>query len=171
MNLQKRLLPLLLTVLTVSASKMPNIVVFLADDLGYGDIGCYGHPEAKTPHIDKLAQDGVRFTQHYSNGTECSPTRTAFLTGRYPQKAGGLECAIGTGNVGRYDDAIASLKLGNLAFLPSRRSFQAPYNKGVIPAQSLANGIWAMNHNSIPWNTDGMTSSATWGQCPLLQPP
>ena len=100
---------------------MPNILVFLADDLGYGDIGCYGHPEAKTPHIDTLAQDGVRFTQHYSNGTECSPTRTAFLTGRYPQKAGGLECAIGTGNVGRYDDAIRLAEARQLG-LPAKQT-------------------------------------------------
>jgi len=88
------------------ADKPPNIVLILADDLGYGDLGCYGHPEAKTPHIDQLAKEGVRFTQHYANGPECSPTRTALLTGRYQQRAGGLECAIGTGNAGRYDDAI-----------------------------------------------------------------
>jgi len=84
----------------------PNIVVIMADDLGYGDLQCYGHPRVKTPNIDQLARDGVRFTQHYANGPECSPTRTAFLTGKYQQIAGGLECAIGTGNVGRYDDAI-----------------------------------------------------------------
>ena len=65
----------------------PNIVLILADDMGYGDLGCYGHPRAKTPHIDRLAKEGVRFTQHYSNGTECSPTRTALLTGRYPWRA------------------------------------------------------------------------------------
>ena len=52
--------------------------------------GCYGHPRAKTPVIDRLAKDGVRFTVHWPNGTECSPTRTALLTGRYPQRAGGL---------------------------------------------------------------------------------
>ena len=100
---------LLLTWLTPSilASKeKPNIVMFLADDMGYGDLSSYGHPKAKTPIIDQIGKDGVRFIQHYSNGTECSPTRTAFLTGKYPQRAGGLECAIGTGNVGRYDDAI-----------------------------------------------------------------
>ena len=73
----------------------PNVVLILADDMGYGDLGCYGHPRAKTPVIDRLAKEGVRFTQHYSNGTECSPTRTALLTGRYPQRAGGLECAGG----------------------------------------------------------------------------
>jgi N-acetylgalactosamine-6-sulfatase len=84
----------------------PNIVFILADDLGYGDLGCYGRQDIKTPVIDGIAAEGVRFTQYYSNGPECSPTRTAFMTGRYQQRVGGLECAIGTGNVGRYDDAI-----------------------------------------------------------------
>ncbi len=91
---------------THAADKKPNIVFLFADDLGYGDIGCYGAPDVKTPNLDRLASSGVRFTQHYSNGTECSPTRTALLTGQYQQRSGGLECAIGTGNVGRYDDAI-----------------------------------------------------------------
>ncbi len=89
-----------------AAERKPNIVFILADDLGYGDIACYGCPDAGTPNIDKLAADGARFTNFYANGAECTPTRTAIMTGRYPQFAGGLECAIGTGNVGRYDDAI-----------------------------------------------------------------
>ncbi|UCD53613.1 MAG: sulfatase-like hydrolase/transferase [Phycisphaerales bacterium] len=87
-------------------ARRPNIVFILADDLGYGDLGCYGHTDIKTPVLDGLAAEGVRFTQCYANGPECSPTRTAFMTGRYQQRVGGLECAIGTGNVGRYDDAI-----------------------------------------------------------------
>lgn len=88
-----------------AAASRPNIIVFLADDLGYGDLGCYGGT-ARTPTIDGLARDGVRFTQFYANGPECTPTRAALLTGRYQQRVGGLECAIGSGNVGRYDDAI-----------------------------------------------------------------
>lgn len=107
-----------------AAEEQPNIIFILADDLGYGDLGCYGHPTAKTPNIDQLAADGVRFTQHYSNGPECSPTRTAFLTGRYQQRAGGLECAIGTGNVGRYDDAIR---------LASEHQLGLPPEQTVIP--------------------------------------
>ncbi len=83
----------------------PNIVFILADDLGYGDLACYGRKDIRTPNLDSLARQGVRFTAHYANGAECTPTRTAFLTGRYQQWVGGLECAIGTGNVGRYDDA------------------------------------------------------------------
>ncbi len=84
----------------------PNIVFILADDLGYGDVGCYGCPDIDTPALDRLATEGVRFTSFYANAPECTPTRTALLTGRYQQRVGGLECAIGIGNVGRYDDAI-----------------------------------------------------------------
>ncbi len=107
-----------------SYADKPNIVVIMADDLGYGDLQCYGHPRVKTPNIDQLARDGVRFTQHYANGPECSPTRTAFLTGKYQQFAGGLECAIGTGNVGRYDDAIR---------LANQRDLGLPADQTVLP--------------------------------------
>jgi N-acetylgalactosamine-6-sulfatase len=103
------LLALVVSTLSLSAappSSKPNIVFILADDLGYGDLGCYGAKDIRTPRLDRLAREGVRFTQFYSNGPECSPTRTAFLTGRYQQRVGGLECAIGIGGVGRYDDAI-----------------------------------------------------------------
>jgi arylsulfatase A-like enzyme len=99
-------------------SNRPNIVFLFADDLGYGDLACYGAPDAETPNIDRLARQGVRFTQHYSNGPECSPTRTALMTGRYQQHVGGLECAIGTGNVGRYDDAIRLAKQHELGLPP-----------------------------------------------------
>ncbi|MCL4201302.1 MAG: sulfatase-like hydrolase/transferase [Pirellulaceae bacterium] len=84
----------------------PNIVFILADDLGYGDLACYGGTHIKTPRLSQLAREGVRFAAFYASGPECTPTRTALLTGRYQQRVGGLECAIGTGNVGRYDDAI-----------------------------------------------------------------
>ena len=103
-------LTLLLNLITgafcCAAQGRPNIVFFLADDLGWADLGCYGAKDIRTPRIDQLARQGVRFTQFYANGPECSPTRTALLTGRYQQRVGGLECAIGVGNVGRYDDAI-----------------------------------------------------------------
>ncbi len=66
----------------------PNIVVFLADDLGYGDLGCYGNPIIKTPNIDKLAEEGVRMTDCHSGGTVCSPSRAALLTGRNPYRTG-----------------------------------------------------------------------------------
>lgn len=120
----------------VAAETHPNIIFILADDMGYGDLGCYGRSDIETPNLDQLAREGVRFTSHYANGPECTPTRTALMTGRYPQRVGGLECAIGTGNVGRYDDAIR-LQLRNDLGLPEtqqtivRLMKEAGYNTAI----------------------------------------
>src|SRR5574341_2596269 len=61
----------------------PNVVLIMTDDVGYGDIGSYGAPDIKTPHIDRLAATGVRFTDFYANGSSCSPTRAGLISGRY----------------------------------------------------------------------------------------
>jgi uncharacterized sulfatase len=70
------------------AAERTNVVLILADDLGYGDLGCYGHPRFKTPHIDQLAKDGARLTDFYAPVPFCAPTRAALLTGRYPAQCG-----------------------------------------------------------------------------------
>jgi len=61
--------------------KTPNIIFIMADDMGYGDLGCYGQKIIKTPHIDKLATEGIRFTQHYAGSTVCAPSRSVLMTG------------------------------------------------------------------------------------------
>lgn len=66
----------------------PNLIVILADDLGYGDLGCYGHPSFKTPHLDRMAAEGARLTQFTSPASFCAPTRASLLTGRYPFRCG-----------------------------------------------------------------------------------
>ena len=67
----------------------PNFVIILADDLGYGDLSCYGdYSRALTPHLDRMASEGLRFTDFHSSGNVCSPTRAGLLTGRYQQRAG-----------------------------------------------------------------------------------
>lgn len=66
----------------------PNVIFMLTDDLGYSDIGCYGAQQVSTPHIDRLAAEGVRFTDFHTAASICSPSRAAFLTGAYPQRAG-----------------------------------------------------------------------------------
>jgi len=68
--------------------EQPNIVLIMADDLGYNDLGCYGNTTINTPNIDALASAGLRLTNYHSNGVVCSPTRAALLTGLYPQEAG-----------------------------------------------------------------------------------
>lgn len=64
----------------------PNIVLIVADDLGYGDVGAYGSPDARTPHIDSIAHGGVRFTDFYATAPVCTPSRYALLTGRHPNR-------------------------------------------------------------------------------------
>jgi arylsulfatase A len=71
-----------------SASAKPNVVVFLADDLGYGDLGCYGHKGIRSPHLDAFARQSVRLTQCYAASPVCSPSRSAILTGRTPHRNG-----------------------------------------------------------------------------------
>src|SRR5262249_17503728 len=66
----------------------PNIVLILADDLGYGDLACYGHPVLHTPHLDRLAREGLRLTNCYSAGANCSPSRAGLRTGRTPYRVG-----------------------------------------------------------------------------------
>ena len=66
----------------------PNMVIIFADDLGYGDLGCYGSPTIRTPHLDRMAAEGLRFTDFYSAAEVCSPSRAALLTGRYPIRSG-----------------------------------------------------------------------------------
>ncbi len=66
----------------------PNLVFVLLDDVGYGDLGCYGGSHIRTPRLDALAQEGVRFTRYYANGPVCTPTRIALLTGLYPSRLG-----------------------------------------------------------------------------------
>jgi arylsulfatase A-like enzyme len=77
---------LLLTAHGIAAPPKPNIVLIMADDLGYGSLGCYGNKQVKTPNIDRLAANGIRLTDYHSNGSLCTPTRAALLTGRYQQR-------------------------------------------------------------------------------------
>uniref|UniRef100_UPI0035686B59 sulfatase-like hydrolase/transferase n=1 Tax=Pontiella sp. TaxID=2837462 RepID=UPI0035686B59 len=87
----KRLTCFVLTAMlagAASAARKPNVIFMLADDMGYGDIGCYGSTIVNTPNIDRLAAEGMRFTDFHVAASICSPSRAAFLTGAYPQRCG-----------------------------------------------------------------------------------
>ena len=116
------ILLLFITCLLYSQDK-PNIIIILADELGYGDLSCYGAKDLKTPHLDKLAEEGVRFTNFYSHGVS-TPTRAALLTGRYPQRVGGMEHPIGLNDVGRYEEALE---------LSNRKELGLPVEFNAIP--------------------------------------
>uniref|UniRef100_A0A8B9HXG6 Steroid sulfatase (microsomal), isozyme S n=1 Tax=Astyanax mexicanus TaxID=7994 RepID=A0A8B9HXG6_ASTMX len=97
-------LGLLLPTPSAEGVAKPNFVLMMVDDLGIGDLGCYGNTTLKTPHIDKLAQDGVKLTQHLAASPLCTPSRAAFLTGRYPIRSG----MAGHGRLGVYIISAAS---------------------------------------------------------------
>jgi arylsulfatase A len=83
----------------IQANEKPNIVVIICDDLGYGDLECYGHPHIKTPNLNRMAQQGIRFTDCYSAAPVCSPSRVGLLTGRSPNRAGVYDFIPGGRNI------------------------------------------------------------------------
>ncbi len=68
--------------------RLPNVVIIFCDDLGYGDLGCFGHPTIRTPQLDRMAAEGMKLTQFYSASSVCTPSRAALLTGRLPPRSG-----------------------------------------------------------------------------------
>lgn len=153
-----------------AAASRPNILVILADDLGAGDLGCYGNPDLRTPALDRLAREGVRLTQHYSAAPLCSPARAALLTGRYPQRVGAIsvesnrgldrislgEATLGdhfaaagyqTGLIGKWHNGLYDRR-----YLPQARGFQdvlAFYNGG------MGYHAWILERNGVPLRSDG----------------
>ena len=83
---------------TSAADRPPNIVLLFADDLGYGDLRCYGHPYARTPHLDQLAEEGTRFTQFHVTGVTCNPSRTGLMTGLFPARFSRYSADFGFGD-------------------------------------------------------------------------
>jgi arylsulfatase len=139
------------------ATRPPNVIFIYCDDLGYGDLGCYGST-IRTPNVDRMAADGVRFTQFYSANPVCSPSRAALLTGRYPTRTGVYRVLTPSDTFGLADSevtiaqmlkarnyrtmAVGKWHLGHLPrYLPTRRGFDEyfgiPYSNDMNPRPLL----------------------------------
>ncbi len=141
------------------AGPKPNIIIILNDDQGYQDLGCYGSPDIKTPHVDQLAREGMRFTDYYVASCVCSASRAALLTGCYPERIGvpgvffpnrghkGLAPEHATiaevlKSAGYATKAVGKWHLGDhVEFLPTRRGFDSyygiPYSNDMYPAKEM----------------------------------
>ena len=115
----------------------PNIIIIYADDLGYGDLSCYGAKDIHTPNIDRLASEGIKFTQFYAASNTCSPSRAALLTGRYPLRTGV--------NAVLFHDTPEGLPPTEITIAEVLRA--AGYATGMI-------GKWHLGHRDefMPWN-------------------
>jgi len=98
-----------LTTISAEPVTKPNVIIILVDDMGYGGVSCFDNKNYKTPEIDRLAAEGLKMTDFHSNGSVCSPTRAAMMTGRYPQRSGLAE-------VVRADPKASSHKIGKHGF-------------------------------------------------------
>jgi N-acetylgalactosamine-6-sulfatase len=125
------------------------VVVIVADDLGWGDLQINGAPDIHTPHIDSIARTGVRFTQSYASAPECTPTRCALLTGRYPHRVGGLECAIGVNNIGRYDEAAWLQSRGELGLPASEETLARRFQS--LGYDTAMTGKWHLGYMEKCW--------------------
>ena len=121
---------------TADVQTRPNIIVILADDLGYGDLGCYGHPRFKTPNIDRMAAEGVRLTRFNTPMPFCAPTRAALLTGRYP-----FRCGLST------NPAPDEGPVADAGALPASEITLAQILKGGGYATGMV-GKWHLGHKS-----------------------
>ena len=98
---------ILVIIMACQRNQTPNIILIMADDQGWGDVGYNGHPHLKTPHLDEMAQNGAVFTRFYSAGSVCSPTRASVMTGRHPARMG--ICSANCGHVRTQEITLAEM--------------------------------------------------------------
>ena len=122
----------------------PNIIYIYADDLGYGELGCYGQKKIKTPNLDRLAKEGIRFTQHYASTPVCAPSRCMLMTGRH----GGHSYIRGNYELGGFPDSTegGQMPLPENTFTVARMMQQAGYVTGAIGKMGTRNA----KHNRRP---------------------
>ena len=131
-----------------ATQERPNVILVMADDLGWGDLGCQGHPDLKTPHLDALANDGVRFTRFHAAAPVCSPTRASCLTGRHPYRAD-----IRGANSGHLGEHEATLQ-GVLGEAGYRTGHFGKWHLGTLTKtlrESNRGGPRGLKHFAPPW--------------------
>ena len=145
----------------------PNVILVMADDLGWGDLGCYGHPDLKTPHLDALAADGLRFTRFHAAAPVCSPTRASCLTGRHPFRAGIR--GANSGHLG-VDEVTLQGLLGKAGY---RTGHFGKWHLGTLTKtlkESNRGGPRGVAHFAPPWQRGFDVCFSTEAKVPTFDP-
>jgi hypothetical protein len=132
----------------LAAESRPNLIWIMADDLGYGDLGCYGQKVIKTPRLDRMAAEGMRFTHFYAGATVCAPSRSVLMTGLHHGHT------RVRGNAGKDNPAAQALKLGDV-------TVAAALQKAGYAPRSSANGASAMSVRLTPVCRESMASTSS----------
>ena len=150
-----------------ATQERPNVILVMADDLGWGDLGCQGHPDLKTPHLDALANDGVRFTRFHAAAPVCSPTRASCLTGRHPYRAD-----IRGANSGHLGEHEATLQ-GVLGEAGYRTGHFGKWHLGTLTKtlrESNRGGPRGLKHFAPPWLRGFEVCFSTEAKVPTFDP-
>jgi arylsulfatase A-like enzyme len=175
---------------TAPAPRPPNFIILFADDLGYGDLGCYGHPSIRTPELDRLATEGLKFTDFYVAASVCTPSRAGLLTGRLPIRSGMAGNPTGGAGGVLYPDSDSGLPtteitmatalraqgyatacigkwhLGHLPpFLPTSHGFDTYFG---IPYSNDMNHVGGPGRRRHPDSMDPQGKIAWWNE-PLMR--
>ncbi|XP_077990529.1 arylsulfatase A-like [Glandiceps talaboti] len=155
-----------------SPNRNPNILIIFADDLGYGDLSCYGHPTSVSPNFDKLASDGLLFTQFYSANSVCSPSRAALLTGRLPPRTGmwpGVFWPTSSGGLPRNETTIAALlkPLGYRTGIIGKWHLGVGKNQMYLPTNYGFDSYYGIpySHDMCPCLKCFYPGDACWDKC------
>ena len=156
-----------------SPDPRPNILFIMADDLGYADVSCYGRPDYRTPNIDRLAAQGMRFTSAYANSAVCSATRLALITGRYQYRlAAGLEEPIAGRDVGlppSHPTLPSILRAAGYSTALIGKWHLGPLPK-FGPLQSGYEHFWGFRGGAVDYYTHGISRPDLWdGDTPVTQ--
>ncbi len=158
----------LIAPLAHSADRPPNLVVIFCDDLGYGDLGCYGNPVIRTPHLDRMAAEGLRFTDFYAAAAVCTPSRAALLTGRYAIRSG-LSFVLFPTSMGGLPQSEVTIATA-LKGVGYHTAHVGKWHLGIHPGQRPTDHGFVSSFG-VPYSNDMDSTPASWKLAASATPP
>ncbi|NQT87661.1 sulfatase-like hydrolase/transferase, partial [bacterium] len=144
--------------LDAAPATKPNFIIIFTDDQGYQDLGCFGSPKIKTPNADRMAKEGMRFTDFYSGASVCTPSRAALLTGCYPERVGNLPVLFPRSNIGLNPEetTIAGMLKANGYATACVGKWHLGFQKEFLPTSHGFDSYFGVPYSNDMWLAPGM---------------